>query len=192
MKRELARFWYRFKNWFRTKPAPGEPLTFLCGSEEELRRVTTWMCHANEKVFLEQKKTIVFYHAATPYCKARVSSQPIKLIHSFIHEPLNHEWKYILQWSTVILEHNQFTGTYWDFMPEMVCHFPEMIGNLPMRGLPQWFHVCEIPLTLEVTVHPPSAHERAEALLALSEWLDGKVSEQEKRELLQLPNDVEI
>ena len=52
-------------------------------------------------------------------------------------------------------------------------------------------HFYKTPDSIVMKVAAPSAHERAEALLALSEWLDGKVSEQEKRELLQLPNNVE-
>ena len=55
-------------------------------------------------------------------------------------------------------------------------------------GLPRFF---EKPAAFIVRVYPPSAHERAEALLSLSDWLDGKVSAAEKRELLQLSEDLE-
>ena len=40
------------------------------------------------------------------------------------------------------------------------------------------------PHSIEVAVLVPSAHERAEALLNLSEWLMGKVPESERQMLL--------
>ena len=57
------------------------------------------------------------------------------------------------------------------------------------EDLPDW---CGNQCILFVEVDPPSAHERAEALLSLAEWLDDKVSEEEKRDLLQLTDEAEI
>lgn len=184
MKRRLARFWYRFKNWFRTKPGPGEPLRFLCGSEEELRRVTTWACHINPDVFAKVIAAEFEYVAQCKTCKGfhsqfDISREAYCKVHGYPAD-------YLERWGTLILKHNQFTGTQWE---RIVIKTSPCSPAVPVYGFPCY---REIPAEFIVRIHPPSAHERAEALLALSEWLDGKVSEQEKRELLQLPDDVEI
>ncbi len=195
MKPGLARFWYRFKNWFRTKPGPGEPLRFLCGSEEELRRVTTWMCH--------------YYYPdpCNPYGKVHVTysaSAQCGLENSRIHfdhvwpvgtsmpsnQPFSDDNELLLMFRGCLLisSRNLFSGTQWMEIPVYRSFLP--INNPP--GLRRLLGIAEDPINLTVIVQPPSPQERAEALLSLSEWLDGKVSEQEKRELLQLPDDVEV
>ena len=90
---------------------------------------------------------------------------------------------------SLAFQHNQFEGTEWIDTSPMIF----LPGTLGYRfGLPMLAGITEHGSLMFIRVHSPSAHERAEARLALSEWLDGKVSEQEKRELLQLPNDVEV
>ena len=86
--------------------------------------------------------------------------------------------------------HNQFTGTEW-VCPENIQLYNEPGFPCYRPGLPARLGIVEFGVAITVEVHPPSPHECAEALLSLSEWLNGKVSEQEKRELLQLPDGVE-
>ncbi len=190
MKYSLAHFWYRFKNWFRTKPGPGEPLRFLCGSDEELRRVTTWACHVLPDAFAEsthhwlaKQNEIVFCY--TSPCKSwQWEEAQCKIACA---EGMR---DYLWQWGKLVLKYNLFTGTQWTphCQKEVQTTWRDIIAP---SGFSLWLFVEE-PFLFIVRVHPPSAHERAEALLALSEWLDGKVSDEEKCELLQLPDDVEV
>ena len=167
------RFWYRFRNWFRTKPGPGEPLRFLCGSEAELRRVTTWMCHSLSACFEDAIPCIsIYYQAAHPDTAGKATAS---LQLGGRRKPIIEETK----WLPLILKYNQFTGTRW---VQVYSH-----SNPSFKK-----QFAELPAVVQVKFHPPSAHERAESLLSLSEWLDGKVSEEEKRHLLHLPDDMEI
>ena len=184
------RFWYRFKNWFRTKPGPGEPLRFLCGSEEELRRVTTWICHLYPQVFDITPVMYVTYKTGDDIVNfARVSGfengyddQCASL------EPYYALFTYGLG---LVGYHNQFTGTEW-VCPESIQLYNEPGFPCYRPGFPARLRIVEFGVAITVEVHPPSPHECAEALLSLSEWLDGKVSEQEKRDLLQLPDNFEF
>ena len=81
---------------------------------------------------------------------------------------------------TLIFTHNEFTGSEWQYTESSVI------------GLDTHGPVRELPSELFLEIYTPSAHERAEALLSLSDWLDGKVSEEEKRKLLQLPEPTEV
>ncbi len=175
----LSRFWYRFKNWFRTKPGAEEPLRFLCGSEEELRRVTMWICHVRPHLFDAGKKITVDYWSPSPEKAGGGAIEGFWDDDWYLHIDVvpTSEYEFSWQWCSLVFKHNAFAG---------FCR---------LAAHPYFFsrrHVVEIQINLKVIVHPPSAHERAEALLALSEWLDGKVSEEEKRELLQLPDDMEV
>ena len=208
MKGRFTPFWYRFKNWFRTKPGPGEPLRFLCGSEEELRRVTTWMCHHYFPAPYNPYGNVrVSYYAEDVFGGVSVGSAwPISALEASFAgdggQPLLQQCKAIsnhapsdndgillmMQGCLFISTKNVFTGTQWvKWVKIGLSLFP--INRHP--GLPSLFCIGQAPYCLTVIVQPPSAHERAEALLSLSEWLNGKVSEQNKRELLQLPDDVE-
>ena len=185
MKRGLARFWYKFKSLFRITTGPGEPLTFSCGSEEELRRVTTWACHIYPQVFGITRVADIIYKPADDHVKyARVLTLENRSVEECASVEPYYTWLDNLL--RLVLYHNQFTGTHW------ICPFRNEPGFRNLPGLPNRIGIVEFGMAITVEVHPPSAHERAEALLALAEWLDGKVSEQEKRELLQLPEDVEI
>ncbi len=188
MKTGLSRFWYRFKNWFRTKPGLGEPLTFLCGSEEELRRVTTWICHANPQLFQETPRVGVAYIAVNDECHGKGRTGLPTL-----YPPTSLSTRYCELLQTLCnlaWRNNQFTGTHWNFFNDDEREYVQYACN--RGGFPRSMGIIEHRHQVVVGVKQPSAHERAEALLALSEWLDGKVSEQEKRKLLQLPDDFEF
>ena len=210
MKSGLARFWYRFKNHcFRTKPGPREPLRFLCGSEEELRRVTRWACHLNEDVFVtldEQNHrhvsamilgSLEFLLPNPCVAITYISScefRPDRTRHCRIvnlYSGKGAAQASIERLGEIIYRYNAFTGTEWKQSN------PPKLG-MTSSGNPVF--VCKplIPkfqiqcASVHVIVSAPSAHERAESLLALSEWLDGKVTPEEKRYLLQLPDDFEF
>ena len=199
MKGRFARFWYMFKNrYFRKEEGPGEPLTFVCGSEEELRRVTRWACHLNEDVFvtldeqdhrhvsamiigsleflLPNPCVALMYIAA---CELRPDrTRHCRIVN--LYRGKEAAQASIERLGEIIYQYNAFTGTEWKQTN------PSKLG-MTSSGNPVF--VCKplIPkfqkqcASVHVVVSAPSAHERAEALLALSEWLDGKVSAEEKR-----------
>ena len=183
MANRISRFWYILKNKFRVKAGMGEPLTFLCGSEEELRRVTTWACHVNSDVFTEPI-AVNFWYAAP--CESWEWEEAQCTVAGAKTVPR----AYLERWGALILKHNQFRGTQWK-----QCRRSEVQASWRDVIAPQGFTLLlfvEAPAGFVVRVLPPSAHERAEALLSLWEWLDGKVVDEEKRQLLQLPEDVAI
>ena len=202
MKRGLVRFWHRFKDWFCAKPGPGEPLRFLCGSEEELRRVTIWACHANTIFFGDEKQVKVYFFAATNTLPGRgviaVPSEVQLAETKDIFQALStgygvsansHNWDKFNRhkWCGLIFKHNMFRGQGWHKIPAFTFSEARWQENGHIFSVFPCF--IENPTSISFHVHYPSAHERAEALLALSEWLDGKVSREEKRQLLQLPDD---
>ena len=168
MEDALAHFFYWLRNWFRMSPGPGKKKTFVSGSEEELERVTRWMCHANPRLFTRTMIRIGYGASeGKEQGRIRVIDYP-----QILSSP---EENYLAKCGAVILKHNCFMGTEW---------FRDLATRSPLHK--SLFGLFEWPIELTFCVPRPSASEHAEALLCLSEWLNGKVSEQEKRELLQL------
>ena len=190
MKHTLSRFWYKFKNcYFRKEPGPGETLIFLCGSEEELRRLTIMMCHVCPDLWEELSHSYSLGYISlqfiAPFGWSKSFAYP--QLDGFTQLPEEVQ-RHIKSWGHLIARHNHFMGTEWirsrKYAMPASSRYPDRYANCT--------RISEQPIKLAIKVHPPSAHERAEALLSLSEWLDGKVSEQEKRELLRLPEDIEV
>ena len=191
----------RLKNPFLE---PGElqnnPFVFSCGSEEELRRVTLWICHSAPEIFPDSLNTgsevrIAWYRAPTERRQARfgiVEANPndaprwrpntrgrrraeFEVVeenpyHSHDGKKLQMPRAQALM--SEVYKRNAFTG--WQWRRQSV--------RSPMRRDDYRLVPCEV----SVLVYPPSAHERAEALLALSDWLEGKVPPKKRMRLLGL------
>ena len=149
-----------------------EPHQFLCGSEAELRRITTYIVQTQAELFDRNMEPVTITYWA------------LTLLNRTDRMRVERGWNRqlaqgrILALCNLALQYNAFVGVKW-WPP----HHPNPTRIAEMQA-EAW--------KIKTIVHPPSAHERAEALLALAGWLDGKVSEQEKRELLQLAGDVEV
>src|ERR1700684_1553008 len=98
----LRRFWYRVKNWFRTKEGPGEPLRLLCGSEEELRRVTTWICHINPDMFTNMREVVIWY---TSECE---NGKPIEERCGLNWNAIGALQEYVVKWGIILLKYNVY------------------------------------------------------------------------------------
>ncbi len=184
MKDRFARFWYKFQNWFRLNPGPGKPLTFLCGSKEELRRVTRWMCQATPSLFM-QECVIVHYYASDGQ-----SSGHITFSGDFQHLLTRGEKQYLRQGCAIILQHNQFTGTEWlrDLRRTRKSWLRALYApdgeRITLFGYFEW------PESVDVTIVEPSLTEQLASQVAFAEWLDAKIGADARRELLRLPDDV--
>lgn len=129
--------------------------------------MTKWVCHIHFHLFENYRRVVVRYYATFNGTGRGC----------FAHRELQGTHGHLL---TLIFTHNEFTGSEWQYTESSVI------------GLDTHGPVRELPSELFLEIYTPSAHERAEALLSLSDWLDGKVSEEEKRKLLQLPEPTEV
>ena len=163
-----------------------KPLRYLCGSEAELKKVTTWICHCHDDqktLFAEGQVKITYAsrledkpsglalmeHYSLPVSQARGSN----FYNPPNPPPCPPHLKTLLD---LAFQYNTFEGHSWT----------------PGRG---WEHeeACcrkgDWDLTRflnHATIIRPSAHERAESLLCLFDWLAGKVSPEQRRVLLRL------
>lgn len=176
MLRGFARLRYKVQNWFRKEEGPGEPLTFRCGSEEELRKITILMCYVCPGLWENTLRINLHYIAPSGWSKSFADPQFV----GFTQRPEEVQ-RHLKRWGCLIARHNYFMGTEWT-----------RGYSYSVRSLSNSTRISEKPVCLSVEVHAPSSHERAEALLALFEWLDGKVSPERKHEFLLLPEDIEL
>ena len=134
-----------------------ERLEFRSGSREELERVTRWICHANIGIFAGGADITVTYTGDT-------DTTPGGLVTRYLTLSARAAALFNLAF-----EYNRFTGAYWDYEDRgrrRLSDFRKRTGRVM------------------VTVQPPTAHERAEAILELMDWLTGKVPPDEARRLL--------
>ena len=138
------------------------PHRFLKGSEAELRLITTAIIHTEAGLFDTRLEPVtITYRAQTPTKRAgmtRLDQGKSPLINGRITSLCD-----------LALRVNTFTGVEWK-------------SRIPATTrLSDWEkHIHKV----RVTVHPPSAHERAESLLVLADWLEGKVREAKRLRLL--------
>ena len=147
---------------------PDEPVRFVCGSQEELEHITRCICHIDEGWFAEVKANnpvIVQY-------KARTAHQPGGLdeMHYNHHYPQRRVGSNHL--CQLAFTYNTFYGGIREY---------DARNGLLRDGCYQLK-----PISASVQIAPPSSHEQAESLLALYEWLEGKVSDADRRRLLRL------
>ncbi len=166
-----------------------KPLLYLCGSEAELERVTTWICHCHD----DQDTLLANGHIAIVYISQMEGIYGgLWAIDTYALPPPNpndNGFRYagytdnrplcpphLKTLLDLAFQHNTFEGHTWqprrgrDYVKEC-CRKGDWQINRP---------VCR------TRVIRPSAHERAEALLRLFDWLEGKVPPEQQRALLGL------
>ena len=147
---------------------PDEPSGFTCGSYKELEHITRCICHADAGMFVdtaEQTSAIVEYHANTSKVQGGLEARGYK----FNSIPLSAGAASLCR---LAFTHNKFDGGTWKY-----SRYRE---NTRLKS----YHLE--PAKLFVHAALPSAHERAEALLTLYDWLEDKVSDRERQHLLGL------
>ena len=165
-------------------PDEAVPFHFTGGSEAELRRLTVWILHCAgeaDNVFARGAAN-VYYQAYTPnsygagLCSSDYEDWATAAKDYVDPNNISDRLYTLLQ---LAFRHNTFQGNEWTPPHDKFredCHRRSEWRVQKRR-------VCHFP------VAPPSAHERAEALLCLADWLEGKVSEAERDWLLGLKED---
>lgn len=134
-----------------------ERLTFTSGSRADLENVTRWIAHANPEMFGSGDKIEITYQAALDGQSGGLQARGLN-IPDRVRNLLD-----------LAFDQNAFTGIYWEFDD---------------RGSRRVSDFRRRPGRVIVSVNAPSAHERAEAMLELWQWLEGKVEDGERRRLL--------
>jgi len=146
------------------------PMTWQFGSEEELRLLTRAICHTEPNLFAGRRSVMVYYRAATDLKRGgflfiirgddRYDPQGCVNFH--------HITRRLTSLCELAFRLNSCAGTRWSE------HWGRSSDGMEMQ--------IEA-LRFQVTVEPPSAHDKAEALLTLEEWLDDKLHDPKKRAL---------
>ncbi len=140
------------------------PPRFECGSEQELRRLTVAILHSHPGLFEDNAKTITIkYRARTANKRAFMA-----LIDRYDAEPMPHLGR-LQSLCDLALRLNTFVGetwTHWMDTPTRKGDFDKQMHKI------------------FVEAQPPSAHERAESLLLLNDWLMNKVRPEKRLRLL--------
>ena len=168
--------WPQMKDPFVSYLAtPDALMVWECGSEAELKRITTCIFHIQAQEWAE----LMTY--ADPFdWEYDDVSDPFGEEHddivrmSYVSKREQHPGGPAIRWTRKISElcriafrFNVFTGHKWEYS--------RYLGHTRRKSYELQ------PLKLEFPITPPSAHERAEALLTLWDWLEGKVSEAERQ-----------
>ncbi len=154
---------------------------FVSGSEVELRRLTTIIAQTEPELFEKSAEPVtVIYQAETAVKLAHIMQIQRRGAGGYMEEytaPL----KRLRYLCALALHQNTFIGedcrTRFDYGQQCgrVVYFAAWYGGFD-----------KVVAKVEITVHPPSNHERAESLLSLSDWLEGKVSSPKRLRLLGL------
>ena len=172
----VVQVWPQMKDPFVSYLAtPDAPMVWECGSEAELKRITT----------------CIFHIQAQEWAELMTYADPFDWEYDDVSDPFGEEHDTIVRmgyvskreqypggpatrWTPEISElcriafrFNVFTGHTWEYS--------RYLGHTRSKSYKLQ------PLKVEFIITPPSAHERAEALLTLWDWLEGKVSEAERR-----------
>ena len=160
--------WPRMSNPFVSyAELPDAPLVWKCGSQEELTHITHCIFHTepDEWADLEARdgRTWQIENHCIPLAyAAEMLRRP--------GGPPKHGSERIRALCRLAFQHNTFTGYEW--------HYHRYANRKRQK--------CYKAKPLEVVcrIAPPSAHERAESMLTLWDWLKGKVSENRRRAYL--------
>ena len=137
-----------------------------------LRRLTTQIVQSDPELFDDSgKRVTVVYRAQTPVKSAYMLKAIRGGIDDTSVENVTANLKRLKFLCELALCGNVFIGMKWVSLIDSGNDYSEL------QMLAQ--HVY-------VTVQPPSAHERAESLLSVFDWLEDKVSETKRRKLLGL------
>ena len=148
------------------------PHEFICGSEQELRRLTTIIAQSHPRLFKDDLEPVtVTYRAQTPTKRAYMMQVSRGGEDEYYGEHIMESLGRLQSLCDLALRLNTFTGVKW----ETWLDTPNRLG-----------HYQKTVRQIRVEVRPPSAHERAESLLSLSDWLTGKVRDEKRLHLLGL------
>jgi len=165
-----------------TEPSyKGEPLHFLCGSQEELERLCRLICLSDGLIALSQTSIGVEVDSENGFTRAALRRIEFGTV-EFERENVcdrrfmqrESEWyddpppDNLLRLFNLAIEENTPLGLNWEYNDSFsgrASHTPE-------------------PETLDFTFPPPSMHEHLEARLQLREWLASRVSPEELAVLL--------
>ena len=163
-------FYYKIKELFRWREGPGQPIVFLQGSEQELRDVTKWICYIYPSLFRYAGFVNVRYWSTF---NGKSGSCDVKFPRRSVAE-----YEYLINACGLAFRYNEFTGSRWvkKFSEDIYHHF--FIN--PLR---ETVVSLEVKVTLSSEQQSPPAEEQREARRLLSAWLEGKISDEEKREL---------
>ena len=146
------------------------PHEFISGSESELRRLTTLIVQSDAELFADNDTPVtIVYRAQTPNKRAYMMKALRGDEDSYYDETVTERPGRLQSLCDLALRLNTFTGVKWETWvdaPNRLGHYQKQVQQA------------------RITVQPPSAHERAEALLSLSDWLEGKVREEKRLRLL--------
>ena len=160
-----AQVWPRMKNPFvRAADLRDARLAWKCGSQEELARLTHCIFHTQPGDWAELEAQdgrawLIKNHCIPLTYKADMPQRP--------GGPPKYGVSRIRALCRLAFQYNTFTGHEWKY---------QRYANRERRK-----SYKATPLELTCRIGPPSAHERAEALLTLWEWLEGKVKEKQRR-----------
>ena len=155
--------------YVKYEDTPDEPLGFTNGSREELEHITRCICHADAKLFEEMEEdspVVVTYTAPTSRRRGGLDEEQF-------NSKYPQQGAVARKLCQLAFTNNAFKGKAW-----------QRGKDDDTRSRRSKYHLR--PATVVVEVAPPSAHERAESLLTLYEWLEGKVSDADRRQLLGL------
>ncbi len=150
---------------------PDEPFGWNCGSEQELERLTRCILHIHPRLFKSnraqagasrsyrtQNELQIRYKATTSQELGGSNAPPNEVT--------------LCDLLQLAFKDNEFRGGRWERAYD--CKETRRLCYKVNPEVRQFY------------VLPPSAHERAEAMLFLYDWLEDKVTEQERRRLLRL------
>lgn len=140
------------------------PHRFECGSEQELQRLTVAILHSHPGLFESRKKPVTIkYRAKTGNKRAFMA-----IISRYNDDPVPYLGR-LQSLCDLVLRLNTFVGETWSHWAQI----PNRKGDFDKE-----MH------KIFVEAQPPSAHERAELLLLLNDWLMDKVRPEKRRRLL--------
>ncbi len=156
--------WRRMKNPFvRYKKTPDAPLVWQRGSQEELFRISHCIFHTQPGDWSELELQAPDKWTIENHCFGLIYVAEMEASAGGASK----DWpERIRALCDLAFQHNTFTGYQWVYSR----YNKSRRKSYTMQ-----------PLTLTCRIAPPSAHERAEALLTLWDWLEDKVSEAERR-----------
>jgi len=141
------------------------PLVWRSGSEEELRWVTRAICLTEPNLFVSKEMVTAVYRAASETKRSGflyVERRGVHLREQYVSPRL-------MTLCELAIRLNACRGVRWI----------DPTGN---SGKLQ-----KEAIRVRITMVPPSAHEKAEALVTLVDWCDGKLFDPRKRERCGLP-----
>lgn len=140
------------------------PLTWLSGSERELRRLTHAICITEPKLFDNSQPVQVIYRAALPDRRGGLT----KIFQAGGHINSGR----LTSLCDLAFRLNKFTGLDWIKM--------QVIASYSRNGVTYRDHYQKKIGRLIVNVGVPSMHERADAYLTLLTWLSERLHDKEK------------